>query len=282
MKGCDNLGCEPDSEGRLCSGHGRCVCGECQCDEPWTGSACDCKEDPFACFNPSDDDEGSAAVFGPDGKRLPCSGRGECVCGRCNCTDFRYSGDYCQTCETCESVCTRLRPCVECHAFGQPIKLEDGDGEADPSDDCEAHCQFDYRERTPDEVPDKWENCTFWRGNCNYTFSYSSRSASGRDPVFVVLHVYPEEPVDSPDRRLRCPPPVDYFPLFFGMVGAIVCLGLLTLFLWKAFTTIHDRREFARFEQERQNVRFPSHSNPIFKQATTTVYNPTFNSQQHY
>ena len=46
--------------------------------------------------------------------------------------------------------------------------------------------------------------------------------------------------------------------------------------MWKAFTTIHDRREFARFEQERLNMKWNTNSNPIFKQATTTIQNPTF------
>ena len=50
--------------------------------------------------------------------------------------------------------------------------------------------------------------------------------------------------------------------------------------MWKAFTTIHDRREFARFEQERQKMKFSSHSNPIFKQATTTIQNPLFNKPE--
>ena len=46
------------------------------------------------------------------------------------------------------------------------------------------------------------------------------------------------------------------------------------------FTTIHDRKEFARFEQERQKMKFSSHSNPIFKQATTTIQNPLFNKPE--
>ncbi len=69
--------------------------------------------------------------------------------------------------------------------------------------------------------------------------------------------------------------------IIFGIVGAIVCVGLLTLFLWKVFTTIHDRREFAKFEAERDRVKFPAHYNPIYKQATTTVQNPMFNSPRH-
>ena len=60
-----------------------------------------------------------------------------------------------------------------------------------------------------------------------------------------MLHLTP----DNEDRL--CPPPPDYAGIILGLIGAIVCVGLVTLFLWKAFTTIHDRREFAKFEAER-------------------------------
>lgn len=50
----------------------------------------------------------------------------------------------------------------------------------------------------------------------------------------------------------------------------------MTLLLWKVFTTITDRREYARFEEERRNMKFNANSNPIFRQATTTVQNPLF------
>ena len=36
-----------------------------------------------------------------------------------------------------------------------------------------------------------------------------------------------------------------------GVIAAIVAIGLILILMWKAFTTIHDRREFARFEKER-------------------------------
>ena len=56
----------------------------------------------------------------------------------------------------------------------------------------------------------------------------------------------------------------------------IVAVGMLTILLWKVFTTITDRREFAQFEQESKKMRFSSNSNPIFKQATTTIMNPIY------
>lgn len=41
-----------------------------------------------------------------------------------------------------------------------------------------------------------------------------------------------------------------------GVVGGIVAVGLALLLIWKLFTFIHDRREFAKFEKERQNAKW--------------------------
>ena len=82
------------------------------------------------------------------------------------------------------------------------------------------------------------------------------------------------------DGYLLCPAGPDLLGVAFGVIACIVAVGLVTILLWKAFTTIHDRKEFARFEQERQKAKFSSHQNPIFKQATTTIQNPLFNKPQ--
>ena len=38
--------------------------------------------------------------------------------------------------------------------------------------------------------------------------------------------------------------------------GAILLLGLVGLLIWKLLVTIHDRREFARFEEERAKAKW--------------------------
>jgi hypothetical protein len=40
------------------------------------------------------------------------------------------------------------------------------------------------------------------------------------------------------------------------VIGAIVLIGLALLLLWKLLTTIHDRREFAKFENERMMAKW--------------------------
>jgi hypothetical protein len=47
LKVCDNTACDRDIDGRLCSGHGQCVCGFCKCDDNWAGDACACKQEPI-------------------------------------------------------------------------------------------------------------------------------------------------------------------------------------------------------------------------------------------
>ena len=44
--------------------------------------------------------------------------------------------------------------------------------------------------------------------------------------------------------------------IVLGVIGAIVAIGLALILMWKVFTTIHDRREFARFEEERMMAKW--------------------------
>lgn len=46
-----------------------------------------------------------------------------------------------------------------------------------------------------------------------------------------------------------------------GVIAAIVLIGLALLMLWKMVTTIHDRREFARFEKERMMAKWDTVTN---------------------
>lgn len=41
-----------------------------------------------------------------------------------------------------------------------------------------------------------------------------------------------------------------------GVIAAVVLMGLALLLLWKLLTTIHDRREFAKFEKERMMAKW--------------------------
>lgn len=53
-----------------------------------------------------------------------------------------------------------------------------------------------------------------------------------------------------------CPKGADILVVLLSVAGAILFLGLAALLIWKLLVTIHDRREFARFEEERARAKW--------------------------
>lgn len=55
---------------------------------------------------------------------------------------------------------------------------------------------------------------------------------------------------------LECPQGPDILVVLMAVAGAILLLGLVGLLIWKLLVTIHDRREFAKFEEERAKAKW--------------------------
>lgn len=53
-----------------------------------------------------------------------------------------------------------------------------------------------------------------------------------------------------------CPKGADILVVLLFVAGAILILGLVALLIWKLLVTIHDRREFAKFEEERARAKW--------------------------
>ena len=70
---------------------GKCKCGVCECNSGWSGSKCECNEDPALCI-----DEGLDAID----KTKPCNGNGECRCGECVCGEAPGGGTVSFICDT--------------------------------------------------------------------------------------------------------------------------------------------------------------------------------------
>lgn len=62
-----------------------------------------------------------------------------------------------------------------------------------------------------------------------------------------------------------------------GVITAVLLGGIIALIIWKVCTTIHDHREYAKFENERNNMKWQTNKNPLYKDAYTTFQNPIFN-----
>jgi len=249
---CTNFLC-PRHDGMLCGGpdKGTCECSKCVCKDGWEGEDCSCSSRTDQCYNPLD---------APD-KAEECSGHGECRCNRCQCDKGDggvFSGKFCEDCSTCEGKCSVYHDCVLCQVF-------DAGKLAGP--DCAKNCSHLFNATKHVEVSaneDLGEKpCSFFDENdCRFEFVYG----------------YDEDnnPVVRVQQTLECPPKLDILGIVLGVIGAIVAVGLGLLFLWKGFTTIHDRREYAKFEKEKMMAKWDAAENPIFKQATSTFQNPMY------
>lgn len=56
--------------------------------------------------------------------------------------------------------------------------------------------------------------------------------------------------------------------VLLAVAGAILLLGLIGLLIWKLLVTIHDRREFVKFEEERAKAKWDT----VRKRKTTLIF----------
>nr|CAD7426152.1 unnamed protein product [Timema monikensis] len=244
---CDNFSCDYYNN-LLCGGekHGTCVCGRCVCLPGWTGSNCKCKASNDTCLP-------------PNGKEL-CSGNGECVCGDCICRNFedgRYTGKFCEKAPSTSGRCLEFKDCVQCQMYKTGVYNEE---------ECAANCTTfsptPVEEVQADEEKDEIL-CTYYdEDDCRFAYVYTYDN----DKKVIV----------RAQKERECPPEIHILGIVLGVIGAIVLIGLALLLLWKLLTTIHDRREFAKFEKERMMAKWDTGENPIYKQATSTFKNPTY------
>ncbi|XP_042360065.1 integrin beta-3-like [Plectropomus leopardus] len=237
---CDDFNCLR-FKGALCSDHGKCNCGRCQCDAGWQGENCNCSTITETCASSNG---------------LQCSGRGYCQCGVCHCTEPGAYGDTCEKCPTCPDSCTIKTKCVECQHFKR--------GSHNDDNSCARVCRDEIQEVS--ELifhPKNAVNCSYKDENdCIVHFQYYE-DESGKSILFV-------------EKEPECPEGPDILVVLLAVAGAILLLGLIGLLIWKLLVTIHDRREFARFEEERAKAKWDTANNPLYKGATSTFTNVAY------
>uniref|UniRef100_A0A671JZV9 Integrin beta n=1 Tax=Sinocyclocheilus anshuiensis TaxID=1608454 RepID=A0A671JZV9_9TELE len=215
---CDDFSCARH-KGILCSGHGECHCGECKCHAGYIGDNCNCSTETASCVS-------------DDGKI--CSGRGSCVCGRCQCTEPGAFGDTCEKCPTCPDACGTKRECIECRLFNT--------GRLADNQTCQRMCKDEIITVETLKTDDSnTVQCVYKTENdCVMKFTYSEH-ANGQS-VLTAL----KEP--------ECAVAPNAMTVLLAVVGSILLMGIVLLALWKLVITIHDRREFARFQSARSRA----------------------------
>ncbi|XP_064447265.1 integrin beta-7 isoform X1 [Mirounga angustirostris] len=182
----------------------------------------------------------------PDGNL--CSGHGRCQCNRCQCSDGHF-GALCEQCPGCETSCERYRDCAECGAFGTgPLALN-----------CSRACASANVTLTLAPIlDDGW--CKERTLDNQLFFFLVEEEAEDK----VVLRVRPQERVDHTQA------------IVLGCMGGIVAVGLGIVLAYRLSVEIYDRREYRRFEKERQQLNWKQDSNPLYRSAITTTVNPHF------
>uniref|UniRef100_A0A673BA30 Integrin beta n=1 Tax=Sphaeramia orbicularis TaxID=375764 RepID=A0A673BA30_9TELE len=217
---CDDFSCARH-KGILCSGHGECHCGECKCHAGYIGDNCNCSTETSSCIS----DDGQM-----------CSGRGNCVCGRCHCTEPGAFGDTCEKCPTCPDACGTKRECIECRLFNS--------GRLADNQTCQRLCKDKIITVETLKTEDPGAVLCLYKtdNDCVMKFTYSEH-ASGQS-ILTAL----KEP--------ECASGPDALTVLLAVVGSILLVGVVLLAAWKLVITIHDRREFARFQNARSRARY--------------------------
>ncbi|ERE83634.1 integrin beta-7 [Cricetulus griseus] len=265
-------GCRaPNGTGPLCSGKGRCQCGRCSCSGQSSGRLCECddasceRHEGILCGGfghcqcgvchchanrtgrACECSENVDSCVSPNGGL--CSGHGHCKCNRCQCQDGYY-GALCDQCLGCKSPCEQYRDCAECGAFGTgPLAVN-----------CSVACaDVNVTVAMVPNLDDGW--CKERTQDNQLFFFLVEHVAEG-----VILRVRPQEKGAADHTRT----------IILGCIGGIVAVGLGLVLAYRLSVEIYDRREYSRFEKERQQLNWKQDSNPLYKSAITTTINPRF------
>ncbi|KAH9520115.1 Integrin beta-1 [Bulinus truncatus] len=227
---------------QICGGiRGKCVCGECKCATGYTGSTCQCSTSNDTCKLPATGEV--------------CNAKGICECDLCVCQKG-YIGKYCEICFLCgDSVCDSMtyRQCAQCH-FEKKIET------------CPLNCPHV-------EIVESLKNL-------EASSQCSIKQDDGCFISFIVTGTIETNVTVIIQKTKTCPEPVDILPIVAGVVGGVVAIGLLLLILWKILTTIFDRIEYSRFEEDLKKCKWAQQDNPFYKGATTTYKNPMLDTSQ--
>jgi len=94
---CESAEFEEPNSPKCSNGNGTFECGQCTCNEGRYGQICQCSGDDVKSEGHKELCKRPDPLTNLIKPGTPvCSGHGECVCGKCECTDKSFTGKYCQ------------------------------------------------------------------------------------------------------------------------------------------------------------------------------------------
>ncbi|XP_011864288.1 PREDICTED: integrin beta-nu isoform X1 [Vollenhovia emeryi] len=241
--------CSPcdKTDGVECGGRGICDCGVCNCLDGWKGSGCQCPSGNELCIAP--------------GSKQVCAGHGYCDCGQCRCNEtdvdgLYYRGMYCESSASAggSGLCILYNSCVNV-TVEYPEKAEEL---------CQSNTTL-YKTERVDTVDIDDEHYCFVRTVqdrtvCNIPYIYQFQHNKT-----VILRIA--------DKTCRTVMHAAFLPAI--IFGAVLLFGITGLLMWKSWISMQDRREYAKFEQERQRTVYALDENPLFRPAITRFRVPS-------
>lgn len=76
-----------------------------------------------------------------------------------------------------------------------------------------------------------------------------------------------------------CPDPPNVTAIIGASIASVAVIGLLLLMIIKLLIYMKDLKEYRKFEKEKKKSKWTDGDNPLFRDATTTVTNPTFTGE---
>ncbi|CAL8267474.1 unnamed protein product [Lota lota] len=236
---CDDDHCEKFAN-KLCGGNGRCLCGKCICNKGFEGSACHCKTSDDGCRTPGG---------------TVCNGRGTCKCNQCECKEG-YQRPFCEVCHGCPDPCQTKQTCIEClFQMGSLGK------------NCTMACTDSVKHKIVDMFTMTKKPCKLKDSEgCWITFKMEQLVGEDNYQAEIL-------------RNKECPELPNLYAIVGGSVGGGAVIGLFILLLTKLIIYLKDREEFKKFENEKTRSKWAEADNPLFRNATTFVANPTFTGE---